>query len=314
MSRILVTGGAGFVGRNLINRLLLDGHVVTSVDDYSNGVVSEIVLGAEHIKLDVSRVSEWKALSNLNFDVVFHLAAQSSNALSFRNPVRDMEVNQIATLNVLNFCKQNNVPRLIFTSSMSIYGNPAVFPTPEFEPANPETFYAVHKLASENYLKLSKNINWTIFRLYTTYGFGQNLVNREQGLVKILLGFVMRQEPLRVHGSLNRIRDIVHISDVVDALTTAINREKTFGKVYNVGSGRTVFVGEIIQQILEVAGKPTDYPIILERPDNGDPIKTHANISSITNDLGWIPRIMPDEGIRKTIETYKSQGEFNSSE
>jgi len=302
MGLFLVTGGSGFVGSNLCAKLVQTGHEVVSVDNYSNGLTSNEIPGVVYINDDVALESTWEKLRKFNFNAVFHLAAQSSNATSFKSPRLDLEANQISTLHALEYCKTQDIKRLIFTSSMSVYGNPNVTPTPSSEIPNPQTFYAVHKATSESYIKFSNDLNWTIFRLYTTYGSGQNMSNLEQGLVKIFLGFILRNEPIRVHGSLDRIRDIIHVSDVVEALVLAINQEKSHHKIYNLGSGRTLTVRQIIEQLLENYGKPSDYPIITEQADQGDPFITHAEIDDVKVDLDWEPRISPQTGILMTIK------------
>ena len=304
MGLFLVTGGSGFVGSNLCAKLVQSGHEVVSVDNYSNGLTSNEVPGVVYVNDDVALESTWEKLRKYRFNAVFHLAAQSSNATSFKKPRLDLEANQISTLHVLEYCKTQGIKRLIFTSSMSVYGNPSVTPTPSSEIPNPQTFYAVHKATSESYIRFSNDLNWTIFRLYTTYGSGQNMSNLEQGLVKIFLGFILRNEPVRVHGSLDRIRDIIHVSDVVEALMLSIDQEKSHNKIYNLGSGVTLTVREIIEQLLLNYGKPLDYPIITEQADQGDPFITHAEIKDVRADLNWEPRISPQTGILMTIKKY----------
>ena len=304
MSRILITGGAGFVGSNLINRLLLDGHSIVSMDDYSNGLIANQVNGVNYLNFDIASEDSWIQVEGKNFDAVFHLAAQASNAVSFKNPAEDLKINQQATLNVIAFCQRENVKRLIFTSSMSVYGNPTIFPTPTSELPNPQTYYAIHKAASEKYISFSKNIDWTIFRLYTTYGSGQNLANLEQGLVKIFLGYLLRGEPIKVHGSLDRVRDIIHVSDVVEALAISLENKTSYQKIYNLGTGLTLTVGEIIEQIVSESRNAKTYPIIIESGDIGDPHKTQADIADVQQDLEWRPKIGPSEGISRTILNY----------
>lgn len=304
MSKILVTGGAGFVGSNLISRLDRDGHSILSVDNYSNGLTENQLDGVRYIEFDVANELSWKQIEGEKFDAVYHLAAQASNAASFKNPNDDLKINQLGTLNVIRYCQEEKIKRLIFTSSMSVYGNPSVFPTPPTEHPRPETYYAIHKAASEMYVTLSGKTDWTIFRLYTTYGSGQNLANLEQGLVKIFLGYVLRGEPVKVHGSLDRVRDIIHVSDVVEALTIALENQNSYRKIYNLGTGITLTVGEIIQKILSESGKEKSYPIEIEPGDTGDPHKTQAEISDVQHDLGWIPQIKPSEGISKTVLKY----------
>ena len=308
--RYLVTGGAGFVGSVLSHRLTAAGNDVTVVDDLSNGKRENVPAGANFLKLDLADESACGALTDLRFDAVIHCAAQSSNAISFKNPGADLAANQLATLNLLEFCRQQGVKRFLFTSSMSVYGKPKSFPTPETEPCYPDSFYAVHKLASEHYVRIyaqEYGLEPTVFRLYTTYGYGQNLANMQQGLLSIYLGYILRDQPLVVKGSGARARDIVHVEDVVDAMVLSLHNPVTIGKTYNLGAGESHTINTLIRDLLVGLGKdPDSYPIRWDPPTQGDPPRTHALIQSIANDIGWRPKISAEDGIRRTVEGYRS--------
>lgn len=304
MSKVLVTGGAGFLGSHLCVALRADGHEPVAIDDLSNGRRENLEDG---IALHVADLSNSKWISELSgdsFDAVIHCSAQSSNAQSFRDPEADLRANQLATLRVLEYCQQNKIRRLIFTSSMSVYGDPPVIPTPSSEIPRPMTYYAAHKAASETYIQLWRDLDWTIFRLYTTYGYGQNLLNLNQGLVKIFLGFVLRGEPVQVHGSGDRLRDIVHVSDVVRAIMMSLHEPCSFRGTYNLGSGHPLRVSEIIARIIECAEQPRDYPIVYQAADIGDPHRTHADITAARTDFGWEPTVMPMDGIAMTVRQH----------
>jgi len=304
MKKILITGGAGFVGSNLISKLFMDGFSILNIDNFSNGLRQNLVEGVPTFEANLSE-SAWMAdLSGEKFDVVIHCAAQSSNALSLKSPVQDLADNQLATLNIIKYCNYQNINRLIFTSSMSAYGSPSIFPTPTSTPLNPLTYYGIHKSSSEQYIKINNHLDWTIFRLYTTYGFGQNLNNSLQGLISIYLEKILRNEVLEVHGSLRRERDIIHVDDVVNAIHTAISKPATFKKTYNLATGKFITIQSIITHLLNGLGKNNDYPVIEKSGDVGDPFTTHADISSTINDLGWKPVISHEEGLRMTTEKY----------
>ncbi|NBO72039.1 NAD-dependent epimerase/dehydratase family protein [bacterium] len=302
--KILVTGGAGFVGTNLCSALINQGHEVIAIDDLSNSHRAPNLKGLKFFKSDIADDYWMRDLAQFQIDVVFHLAAQSSNATSFRNPIDDLRRNLLATQSIISFCQQKNVRRLIFTSSMSVYGDPSQLPTPVTEETRPATYYAIHKDASEKYIKLQGDLNWTIFRLYTTYGFGQNLENLEQGLVKILLGFILRDEKIIVHGSLDRERDIIHVDDVVNALILSLENRQSYGKIYNLGTGTRMTIRQILNELIRLTGKNSSYPIQVCGGDKGDPFKTHADISEAVADLAWVPQITPKEGLKRTVEGY----------
>ena len=308
---VLVTGGAGFVGSALSTRLISEGYHVTIVDDLSNGKLENIPTEAEFHKIDISDSSHFDSIPKYAYEFVFHVAAQASNAISWRFPARDLMVNQLGTYNILEFCKKRNIKRIIFTSSMSAYGVPTVVPTLESTQMKPATFYAVHKFTSELYLKIyakEQGINYTIFRLYTTYGHGQNLDNINQGLLSIYLSYIVNNTTLIVKGSKDRTRDIIHVNDVVEAIVLSLSNNISLNKIYNLGSGQRLTIEEIIDILTTGLGyKPGTYPVVYQEGTQGDPFDTLADISLVSKELGWQPKISPREGIQLTIDSYKNQ-------
>ena len=305
----LVTGGGGFVGSALSSRLISEGYHVTIIDDLSNGKQENIPAEAEFHKLDISDSNGFNSIPQYPYEIVFHVAAQASNAISWQDPTRDLMVNQLGTYNVLEFCVKRNITRIIFTSSMSTYGLPEILPTPESIEMKPDTFYAVHKLASEHYFRIfskEHGIDYTIFRLYTTYGHGQNLDNVNQGLLSIYISYIVNKKPLIVKGSKNRTRDIIHVNDVVEAIILSLSNDISFNKVYNLGSGQHLTIEEIIELLTTGMGyEPGEYPVKYEDSTQGDPFDTLADISAVMQDLGWKPTISPHEGIRITLEAFQ---------
>ena len=311
MKQILITGGAGFVGSHLCNAFISLGYDVFTVDDLSNGDESNLNDEVHFEKLDLSTEQIFTKFGNIEFEAVIHCAAQSSNALSFLDIKKDLDSNLVSTYNILNFCNKKKINRLIFTSSVSVYGQAKLLPTPETCTPYPESYYAINKLFAEQYIRLFSSyndINYTTFRLFTTYGEGQNLQNRNQGLLSIFISYILSNEELIVKGSPNRKRDIICVSDVVDAIVRSYDAEITFNKTYNLGSGKSLSVGEIIDLLIKgLAVSPHQYPIRYEANTAGDPFETWAEMSSLKVDLSWSPELMPKEGIQKTIEFYKQK-------
>ena len=309
MKQILITGGAGFVGSHLCNAFISLGYDVFTVDDFSNGDESNINDAVHFEKLDLSTEQIFSKFKNIEFEAVIHCAAQSSNALSFLDIKKDMDSNFVSTYNILNFCKIKKINRLIFTSSLSVYGQANQLPTPETCTPNPKSYYAINKLSAEQYIRLFSSytdINYTIFRLFTTYGEGQNLQNRNQGLLSIFISYILANEELIVKGSPDRKRDLICVSDVVDAMVRSYDAEVTYNKTYNLGSGKALSVGSIIDLLIKgLADNPQEYSIKYEDNTPGDPYETQAEMSSLKEDLSWSPKLMPEEGIKKTIEFYK---------
>jgi len=306
--RVLVTGGAGFVGSTLAHRLVRNGDDVVIIDDLSNGKRSNLPEGARFIQGDLANDSVLAQLCTDRFDQIFHIAAQASNAISFRDPVRDLLSNQVATLKLLEFARKTNSMRVLFTSSMSAYGDASEFPTLESTPLTARSPYGVHKAASEHYLRIyaeEYGLKWTVFRLYTTYGSGQNLDNLDQGLLSIYLAYLVRKVPIVVKGSLERKRDIVHVSDVVEAIQLAADNPKTFGQCYNLCSGVSLSIRELLSEMFKQMGEDPGYPIEVQPGTPGDPPVTHGSYEKAERDFGYSPKVSPYDGIRMTVEALR---------
>src|SRR5579863_6239590 len=150
--RILVTGGAGFIGSHMVDRLIADGHMVTVLDNESSGTHAQVHPGARFVHGDVRNETDLSAVFEPRLDVVFHIAGQASIRRSFMDPAEDLGVNVLGTINVLKQCIAHRTPRLLFASSMTIYGNPTIVPTPESAMPNPVSYYGITKYAAERYV------------------------------------------------------------------------------------------------------------------------------------------------------------------
>ena len=220
----LVTGGAGFIGSHLANKLLTQGARVTIVDNLSTGVESNIPTKSNFILLDLTNNNFIKKMPK-TITHVFHLAAQSSGEISFEKPRYDIDINAVSTLELLKWSLNNNVRKFVFTSSMNVYGYVKDELIDESQPPSPESFYAVGKIASENYIKIFSDLglNATILRLFNVYGPGQNLDNLKQGMLSIYIAYILKNEPVIVKGSLDRFRDFVFIDDVIASIIKTID-------------------------------------------------------------------------------------------
>lgn len=306
--RILVTGGAGFIGSHVARRLLDAGHTVIVVDNLSSGKLENIPKGAEYLNLDLSRPDFLPELPT-DINAVCHLAAQSAGAISAEKPYYDLQANAASTLLLSRWCLENGVRRFLYASSMAVYGNVNRSPVPEETPCLPMSYYGVSKLTSEHLLRLASEggLSVTCFRIFTAYGPGQDLGNLKQGMVSIYLAYLLKGVPVPVTGSLDRFRDLIYIDDVVDAWQKAVEKPETPNQVYNLGSGRPTTVRELLAALKRAFELPSDYPVE-ERPGYpSDQFGLYADISKLEGDLGCKPRTQLIYGLRTMVTWAKSK-------
>lgn len=308
--KVLVTGGAGFIGSHIARRLADTGYNVTVIDNLATGDEQNIPEGVEFIDGDISVQRVISALPGNEFSAVLHLAAQSSGEVSHANPGHDLKVNTLGTLYLLQWCKKHRVPRFLYASSMAIYGDPDHVPVSENTPCNPLSFYGISKLSSEQYIRsfAREGLDTTCFRMFSVYGPGQNMTNMKQGMVSIFLAYLMKNERIWVKGSPDRFRDFIYIDDVVDVWCKSLENENTFGKIYNLATGTKTRVGELVEKEIATFGyDPAAYPVLFEGSTPADQFGLYADISLLKRDLGWKPAVSLDDGLRKMIAWVKKE-------
>lgn len=304
----LVTGGAGFIGSALARELLRRGNDVVVADNLFTGYRENVPEGAVFIEMDISNPVHYDRLADMKFDAVLHLAAQSSGEASFHDPWYDFNSHVTGTFLMLEYCRKKGTPRLLYASSMSVYGTPEYLPVNEDHRPQPMTYYASGKLAAEAYIKLysSLGVDTTVFRMFSVYGPNQNLANKMQGMVSIYLSFILENQPITVKGSKERFRDLVYIDDIVDAWLTALDSPAAFGKTYNLGTGHKTTVGELLSLMTKCAGNP-DYPVEFTDGTLGDQFGLYADIGSLHRDLGWQPRTDLRTGLCAMLDFYRAK-------
>lgn len=308
---IIITGGAGFIGSHIASRLISEGYRVTVLDNLFSGKKGNMPRGAAFIKVDLSRKGSYSRLKGITCDAVLHLAGQSSGEASFDDPLYDLHSHVFSTFWMLEWCKRMGISRFIYASSMSVYGDPSYLPVDEAHPMQPKTFYAAGKIAAEAYVKLYQTlgINTTIFRLFSVYGPGQDLGNKKQGMVSIFLSYMLEGLPITVKGAKDRFRDFIYIDDAVDAWCMAIDNAVTYGKLYNLASGRKTSVEELLSAMKCSFGRE-DYPVRHAKGTPGDQFGVVADIRHIARDLGWKPRITLSEGLGRMVNFEKRRLEI----
>ena len=306
--KYLVTGGAGFIGSHVAKRLLDEGHEVIIADNLLTGYIANVPKGARFIYIDLANENHYYKLSGLYPKAILHFAGQSSAEISHESPVNDLDINTKATILLGNWARKQNCSRMIFASSVSVYGDGITpgKPMSEKDHPRPKSFYGCSKLSSEYYLRVfnqSYEINTTSLRLFNVYGPGQNIENMKQGMVSIYLSFALFHDEMIVKGSLDRFRDLIYISDLVDAIIEIIDDERTFDKIFNIGTGEKVIVRDLIDLILETTGK-TDFPVVESEGTPGDTFGSVADVSYIRETTAWRAKVFPEQGIRKMVKFY----------
>jgi len=291
--KILVTGGAGFIGRNLAKYLLKNNEIII-YDDLSNSTKENlrplIKDGAKFVKgdiLDVDLLLE----ETKNIDLVIHLAAKSDVTESVINPEITINVNLNGTINVLKCCVQNKIKKIIFASSAAVYGNCKDLPIKEESRTEPLSPYGVSKLAAENEIKKYANefgFDATILRMFNVYGVGQNELY--SGVISVFLKNIAQNKPLVIYGDGEQTRDFISIDDIVEAFDCAIVSSGL--KTYNIASGKSIS----INQLAEILSARKKIKIIYKEQKNGDIRNSVADVTMAEKRLGfYAKRSLQDE-------------------
>lgn len=315
MGRYLVTGGAGFIGSRMAERLIGRGDSVLVMDDLTSGYRRAVPEGAEFLDASIAHPGSYDRLDPKGIDAVMHFGGQSSGEVSHEDPILDFDVNARGTLLLLRWCEIHGIKRVLYPSSQTVYG-PSIGPLAEDAPKNFHSFYGASKSAAEGYLNLFGRRGGapTVFRLFNVYGPGQNLANLKQGMVSIYLAFLLKGEPIFVKGSLERFRDFVYVDDVVDAWLKALEAPASSGRTYNIGSGRRTSVRELLDGLTGAYGcAPGTYPIVQTEGTPGDIAGNFADISRAWRDLGWEPRVNLPEGLRRMVAWAQGVGRASAA-
>ncbi|MDD5043535.1 MAG: NAD-dependent epimerase/dehydratase family protein [Patescibacteria group bacterium] len=304
MSRVLVTGGAGFVGSHLVDALIKKDFKVVAVDDLSTGKKSNLNPRAKFYKLDISGPKLENVFKKEKPDYVFHYAAQMDVRKSVADPLFDARVNILGGLNVIANAQKYKIKKIIFASSGgAVYGESSLLPTPESAPTNPVCPYGVSKLAAEKYLCYfwkQFGIPYVALRFANIYGPRQRS-DGEAGVVAIFISKILQGEQPIINGDGRQTRDYVYIDDVVKASLVAL--KKSAAGSYNIGTGRETDVNKIFKLI----AKNFAYPVkVIRGPAKpGEQRRSVLDARKIKKELGWSPRISIEEGIKKTAEWIK---------
>lgn len=249
--KVLVTGVGGFIGSHVAQRFLTEGYEVTGIDDLSTGRQDNIPKGVTFFKEDLS-LSETMKKFPRDCSIILHLAGQSSGEISYDDPVADLEKNVVSTLNLIRYGIEIKADRIVYASSMSVYGNVPDEPVRESHFPKPLSVYGVGKFSSEGYLNVYQDkLPFVGLRMFNVYGPGQDLSNLRQGMVSIYLAQALQSGKILVKGSLERYRDFIYINDVVEAWYRSATYPTAKNKVFNVGTGIRTTIKELLNKICD---------------------------------------------------------------
>ncbi|MBU5590814.1 SDR family oxidoreductase [Clostridium sp. MSJ-4] len=301
--KVLVTGGAGFIGSHLVDRLIELEHQVVIVDDLSHGKREYINPKARFYNVDIRSKDLEKIFSEEKPEVVFHEAAQISVPKSLDNPIMDAEINIIGTINLLECSKKHNVRKIIYPASAAIFGEPEYLPIDEKHPLNMISGYGITKHTVEHYLQVYSvlyGIEYTVLRYANVYGPRQDSTG-EGGVVSIFCERMLEGQKIYIFGDGEQTRDFVYVKDVVDANILAMNNLKN--DIFNVCTNSKISVNnlfDLISSIIDDSLKP-----IYGEERHGDIRHSYMTFEKIRNKGNWEPKYSLEEGIKETINFYK---------
>ncbi len=303
--RVLVTGGAGFIGSHIVDGLVESGHEVFVVDNLSEGNPANLNPDAHAFDVSINDADSLeRAFAEAAPELVSHHAAQISVRNSMYDPTKDAEVNIIGSLNVLQCAVKHNVERLIFASTSAVYAKPSHLPMDEAHPLRPESVYGVSKLSVENFIRLYSDtygIKHKIFRYGNVFGPRQN-PQGEAGVVAIFTGQFTRGEQPTIFGDGTKTRDYIFVSDIVAANTTALG-EVGDNETYNLARGIGVSDFEIFDAVRGAADSSLEPRYAPVRP--GEPQHISLDPAKAMQALSWHPRVTLSEGIVQVVEHYR---------
>lgn len=301
----LITGAAGFLGSALANYIAREGHHVRGLDNLSTGDPQALSPDVIFTRGDVNdRPKLWTLLQEV--DCVYHLAARVSVPESVLYPAEYNAVNVGGTVSLMEAMRDVGVRRVVFISSGAIYGNQAVQPLKESTIPDPQSPYAVSKLAAEYYVRTIGNlwgIETVILRVFNAYGPGQHLPASHPPVIPNFLRQAYRGGTLVMHNTGHQTRDYIYVDDVVRAMTAAATTADISNQVINVGTGTETSVRELVRLVIEITGRKAE---VIENPQTNPGVaRMCADVSLAREKLGYQPRVSLAEGLRLTLELDK---------
>lgn len=306
MKKILLTGGAGFIGSHVADWLLDHHYEVTVLDNLCTGKKSNLPASVELVEMDIRDQAVHSLWEERKFNSLIHLAAQMDVRKSVEDPLYDSDVNIRGSINLLEAGRKNGLERVIFTSTGGAgYDDNVPFPTPETAPSNPVSPYGIGKITTEHYLRYYRKeygISFVALRLSNVYGPRQN-PHGEAGVIAIFSRKLLEGKQPVIYGDGLQTRDYVFCKDVASAIGTALESDKS--DIFNIGTSVETSVVQLFDLIREHAG--SDLPVKHAPARGGEVRRSVLDYTKAVKEIGWTPRVQLDRGIRETVEFFSRQ-------
>jgi len=307
--RILVTGGAGFIGSHLVDRLVATGHDVLVLDNFCTGTMRNLsnVQSSRNLKVvrtNIRRIPGQLLKKVGEVDAVCHFAALTDVQASIKNPTTTSEVNVLGTLRVLDAARELKAERVIIASSAAVYGIPYRFPITEDTATEPVSPYGASKAASELYSRAfeeNHGIETISLRYFNVYGPRQTS-SQYSGVISIFARKLLRRQPLQIFGDGSQSRDFVFVADAIDGTIAALEKESLQSRVFNIATGKETTILELAEMMQEIAGASSD--LIFKPPRKGDVRRSVADIARAQDELGFRPATDLRDGLSATIQWF----------
>lgn len=302
--RITVTGGAGFIGSHLVDRLIEDGHTVQVIDNLYTGNKEFVHSKAQFVELDIRDPKLYSVLEEFRSDYIFHEAAQTEVSTSMSDPMLDCDINLMGLINLLNAAVKLDVKKFLMPSSAAVYGNLDTLPLNEEMIGNPSSFYGLTKLTTEHYLRIyheAFGLPYICYRYSNVFGPRQGN-GGEGGVISIFAKAIVQGSPIIIYGDGKQTRDFIYVDDVVEANILGMQHQVT--GIYNVSTGISSSVNLLVDEFRNISGK--DIEVVYDKPRLGDIRDSVLATDKSEKELLFTAKYNLHDGLIKTYEYFKT--------
>jgi len=307
--KILITGGAGFIGSKLVDKLLINNHEIIILDNFLEQIHGKKHFFKNNVKYiigDVKNESDWVKALNENPEIIFHLASETGTGQSMDEINRYVTTNILGTstmLEVLNKNK-NKVKKIILTSTRAVYGDLDNFSDTLI--TDPKSVYALTKLAQENLIKTSSKVPYTILRYQNVFGEGQSLNNPYTGIISIFSNLFLDNKTVTIYDNGSPTRDFIYVDDVVNATILCMENDETNYQTYDIGTGKETKILDVAHELKKIINSKSEI-LITNYHREGDIMFAKANTSKIKSSLGWESQIQLQDGLNFFFNWFKAE-------